>query len=34
MFSQILTEIFQHAPKEIFPKFAYWLYYSEMTLCL
>jgi len=34
MLSQMLTEILRDLLKETFPKFAYWLYYSEVTVTL
>jgi hypothetical protein len=32
--SHFLAHFFQHMLKESFPKFAYWLYYSEMVIVL
>ena len=34
MFSTFLTDVLQDLLKEFFPKFAYWLFYSEMALAL
>ncbi|MFZ0777027.1 MAG: hypothetical protein WBC94_15760 [Xanthobacteraceae bacterium] len=34
MFSTFLTDVLQDLLKESFPKFAYWLFYSEMALAL
>jgi hypothetical protein len=34
MLSEFLTEAFRETLKEAFPKFAYWLFYSEMTFAL
>jgi len=32
--SHVLTHMFQHSLKENFPGFAYWLYYSEMSVAI
>lgn len=34
MISKILADLLQDLLKDFFPKFAYWLFYSEMTVAL